>query len=281
MPHPDKELAAVFAAARTVNPDDPLRAWVTAGIVLVGPFEVLAGRAFLSDLEKWTAGRALRDPPETQAVALDGKAGRRICLHRDDPGALPTMVVASPRDASASHGSKWDIIGSSIAVAIANAVDGGSSTATAGLLKAFGPEAKDAKTTATARRKRTIAQTATGLGIVVPYNRKTELGYRDPMIDRAKLLRMLDAVNDSRLGPKQREELDEQMRFNDISNDECDFGLGLELGHDFLSKVHPDGVVTPVATHAERMLSMAYSLLGRHIFAHILQCSLSRLKPRA
>jgi hypothetical protein len=280
MPFPTEELDAVLHAARSVNHDDPLHAWAESGIVLTGPFEVLQGVAFKSDVEKWTRHRGIRDPPEAMCFAIVKYRAAtatsqysRLCLFRDDPKELPSFIVSIADDSG-----KLEIIGTSLAVAVALAVDGGKSTVTGGLLAHFAAGAMDKSRASRARASRVIAKTASGVGIVVPYSKKTELGYRVPMIERSRLLKMLQAVNDGKLSLKSREDLDEQLRFNDISNDECDFGLGLELGLDFLSQVDPakQGAKT-LAVHASRLLSTAYQLLGRDLFAHILACSLSRL----
>jgi hypothetical protein len=290
MPYDIEELQAIAKAAHSVRPSDWLNAWRdTHGVVLCGPFTVMAGLSYASDAAKWTEQRGVRDPPEVQCCAVVTRSAdrQRLCLFRDDPAELPSAVVSiavTPAtqlsDASnVEEGSgKMEIVGGSLASVLAGVIDNCGSMATVDLRKRFEHAKPDKHRVLKARQAKTVAKTQSGVGIVVPYNKKTELGYRDPMIERGRLVGMMQRVNrEGRLPPKQQEELDEQLRFNDISNDECDFGLGLELGLDLLSQVDPSKGVNPVVMNTMRVLHLAYLMLGRDLFAHILQCSMARL----
>ena len=79
---------------------------------------------------------------------------------------------------------------------------------------------------------------------------------------------VLKGINDKTLSKKRQADLDEQLRFADIANDESDFGLSLQLGLNMFSFSVCDN---QVAHEAARLLDVAYMLLGRSTFRHILK----------
>jgi hypothetical protein len=118
-------------------------------------------------------------------------------------------------------------------------------------------------------------RTFSGIGFSAPYDFETEIGYRETMMDKPKLKRTLQTLaHGEALAPKARDELDEQLRFADIANDESDFGLNLELGLDFLfyAPLKSEKRGGEVTRHAVRILSVAYELLMRDLYAHIVKC---------
>jgi len=90
------DLGRVWDLARRVRPLEPLRAFEEPlGLLLVGPFDVLAGR-FDRHTPRYPIGqhwRAADDPPEFFA-AFAGDAGLRYGYWLDDPGRSPPMAVA-------------------------------------------------------------------------------------------------------------------------------------------------------------------------------------------
>ena len=275
MPYPQSELETILNVAKSVKPGDPLTAF--EGWRLVGPFEVLLGKSFSSDSDKWRHFRFRYDPPEVQTVAISTAVSedlslpeRHVAYHRDDPINYPGMVVMGT-----SRGNKFSIEGDSVAGFLLRSIPEG--PALLALRSAFPLAAKqfrDKNTVQALRRKQQTAATLHGLGILVPYDKKTEVGYREMMLSLAQLKNIVAAWNSGALTPKSHEDIEEQFRFADIANDECDFGLNVELGLNLLALVEKKN---DVLYHAHRILDMAYMLLGRGLYQHILLCHLPTL----
>lgn len=175
----------------------------------------------------------------------------------------------------------------------------------------------------TNRKKFSKGKTFNGLNILVPYDPKTEMGYRDPYLslsDLEKTVNLLNAMSASAvfshhadtdgkgraLPKKMREEFEEELRWLDIGNDECDFGYGLEVGTNLLyesggcrckkclmaftseghhshsdsstaaphitSKLLETSVCNEVLAHAVRVLDTAFTLLNRPVSQFMLRC---------
>ncbi len=284
------ELRAIYAACVAACPENPLSA--LSPWRLVGPFELLhqaaldaaAGRStptpvFASDTAKWTRFRFRYDPPELQTVAVkvaaassrggsDTAAGSvtvdaHLCYHRDDPKDLPGFVALGRGE---HNGNTFAIEGSSLAAILA-AYAPSSGAAAATLEKAYG---KPDKIKMIAKRaKQSLASTCHGLDMCVPYDRRTELGYRDPLIDTPDFVKMLHGLNEGTIRRSALDEFDNQLRMADIANDECDFGLSLELGLNCFAHVVR---ANDVFGQCIRMMDMAYMLLNRDLYRHILKC---------
>ncbi|KYM76181.1 UPF0609 protein C4orf27 like protein [Atta colombica] len=118
-----------------------------------------------------------------------------------------------------------------------------------------------------AREKRVVARTFHKAGIVVPYDKKTQLD------DLQKTLKQIEEA----VTPEDRKmpiaKLDEIVRLATIAADECDFGTCLELGHDLFS----NGCIH-VQTRALEMLFIAYTHLKRPQLLKILEAHLKNRK---
>jgi len=102
---------------------------------------------------------------------------------------------------------------------------------------------------------------------VVPYDKETELGYRPlPMTDRElhKLLDRIARCTDQVKRDKEFEPLQEIITFVQFANDECDYGMGMELGVDLFC--HGDQFHSVVLN----LLPLAYELLQRDQFGKII-----------
>ena len=89
-----------------------------------------------------------------------------------------------------------------------------------------------------------VATTFHGAGIVVPYDRKTQVGYREIPETSASLRRIIRGVVETVGGPLQDKAMDslqELVTNVQFANDEGDPGMGLELGIDLLSEDQPHG----------------------------------------
>ena len=135
------------------------------------------------------------------------------------------------------------------------------------------------------RHKHVMGSLFNGMsGIIVPYDAKADLGYRPPNLSYHKLRQYCARINGSQpgLNKKEREEFDREMQFVDISNDECDFGMGLETGMNMWhcarfdpAPAHSLSLMVPttlVLKNAVRILTLAYTLLDRDTYIHILNC---------
>ena len=290
---PEDELRSIYKAACIGCGDNPLTLGFP-GIRLVGPFEVLHGKQFATDIDKWCDGRRAFDPPELLTVAIVDKtsvlcssakylSGARLCIHRDSPEQMTYYAVL----ATVPSEKTFEIMGKSLTAALIHAM-GTTSTPHPGAIAL----AKEMESTSLSlpnrealRRERKKeappgSSTYSGLGIAVPYVKKTEVGWREPMFNQKEMLTMLNAISSGTATKTQHEDLEEQLRFADIANDECDFGLGLQLGLDFLAAVpYPLHIKKSsgenkvfVLSQAVRLLDMAYMLLDRDLYGHIIKC---------
>lgn len=265
MPFPLEDMKLVLQVASKVKAMDPLGAF--EGIRLVGPFEILSGKKFASDSDKWTHYRFRYDPPEVQTFAVSvaesspGVPQYHLAFHRDDPAEMPKMIVLGE-----STKPTFKIEGNNVGAVLAVHCPRESAA-----LHAVFPKDTKRGEVIKARNKSSLARTFHGLGFAVPYDKKTEVGYRPPLLSHGELRSFLAKLNNNTLPPKQQEALDEQLQFADIANDECDFGLNIELGLNFFSMVEKRN---EVAAHCYRILDTAYMLLGRSLFQHILVCHL-------
>ena len=144
------------------------------------------------------------------------------------------------------------------------------------------------------RRREVVADTFNKLGILVPYDKKTELGYRPLPVTNSKcawlsyhntflvpvfifllllleeLLKLLNKISSCSGSDAERdrvfEPLQEIVTFVQFANDECDYGMGLELGMDLFCHGH-----STYHRIVEHLLPLAYNLLQRESYAKIIK----------
>ena len=127
------------------------------------------------------------------------------------------------------------------------------------------------------RDKRKVALTFHGAGLVVPYNRDTQLGYREIPETNADLKKMLTKVVSTHSGNDQAakdtafDSLQELVTNVQFANDEGDPGMGLELG--LAAFLHGGDCLHSTVRH---LLSVAYDLLDRAAFGKIINAHLNR-----
>uniref|UniRef100_A0A9L0SK62 Histone PARylation factor 1 n=2 Tax=Equus TaxID=9789 RepID=A0A9L0SK62_HORSE len=118
------------------------------------------------------------------------------------------------------------------------------------------------------RDKKVVTKTFHGAGLVVPVD-KNDVGYRELPETDANLKRICKTIveaasDEERL--KAFAPIQEMMTFVQFANDECDYGMGLELGMDlFCYGSHYFHKV------AGQLLPLAYNLLKRNLFAEIIE----------
>lgn len=272
-----------------INPITPRKALVpTLQFELIGPYEVLSKELKVDNDENrikihlhW---RFYYDPPELMTTIVS-KDKREPTYHvgywRDDPKDDDCVIART-------GGDNWSVsaLGDNIFYEIHHRLNCRLTT-TRGKealgklqqlrdsLYAFAERRSinmDSEHRLELREKNIVAPGLHGAGLVVPID-DNEVGYRPVGETRAKLLKMLKNIDqapndDVRMAAF--DPLQELITFVQLANDECDFGMGLELGtamfcygSKYLNKA------------ASRMLSMAYSLLKRDLYKKIIECHLA------
>ncbi|KFM60466.1 hypothetical protein X975_11695, partial [Stegodyphus mimosarum] len=268
----------------TINESKPEDAFAELGYHLVGVYDILA-RKLLDDKKvvlhcHW---RYYYDPPEFQTVIkLDGGDLYHIGYFRDDPSELPSILAAN----NAALDAKLTLVGDNIFAAMNAELIKGIKKAKPKKLKEkfskiqenlqkfakekkYSLEVKTAKTKA--RDKKVVTKSFHGLGIVVPF--KNDIGYR-PLPDsnatlKSVLKKIVDAESDTKRLERE-ESLDELITNVHFANDECDYGMGLELGIDLFCFGHPY-----FHSHIINLLPLAYDLLKRRKYGEIIKAHLA------
>lgn len=280
-----------------LNKADPHSALEVAGLRLCGPFDVLGGK--LGSERVRSAALYLRhcryyyDPPEFQTVinttdTSDKSDLFHIGYFRDSPDEPPVFVASN----CAAEGPRITPLAENIFGAVYHVLakkaadcDPFMRSKVAGLqekVKQFANRtvisdsqdiSLDAKTAGMRQRDRQkMAVTFHGAGMVVPYDKKTQVGYREIPETAASLKKIFRNVVEAETEEDKDKALDvlqELVTNVQFANDEGDPGMGLELGIDAFcyggEALH--GTV-------RRLLSVAYELLDRDAFATILQAHL-------
>ncbi|XP_067204832.1 histone PARylation factor 1-like [Linepithema humile] len=281
-----------YEFCKNVSKDNPLLALKSVGLKLVGPYDVLNGNLKNSetedDKEKYlTHWRYYYDPPEFQTIIkCNDKEGLHFGYWRDDVIEKPTFVAKNQANVNCIFEPVAENIFGTIDIYLQSKVKSANpfeKTAVMRLhshLKNFAKQHNISLEKNTmdmrSREKRVVARTFHRIGIVVPYDKKTQLGYRDLAAtdnDLQKLLKQIEEAGnpDERKIPISK--LDEIVRLATIAADECDFGTCLELGHDLFANGS-----NHVQTRALQMLSIAYTHLQRLQLLKILKAHLKNRK---
>lgn len=280
-----------FEFCKSVSKDSPLAALKSVGLKLVGPYDVLSGNLKnyeSEDKEKYLIHwRYYYDPPEFQTViTCNDKEGLHFGYWRDDVAEKPIFVAKNQANVNCIFEPVAENIFGTVDIYLQSKVKSANpfqKTAIMRLhsnLKNFAKQHDITLEKNTAdmrsREKRVVARTFHRIGIVVPYDKKTQLGYRDLAVtdnDLQKLLKQIEEAGDLNERKTSIAKLDEIVRLATIAADECDFGTCLELGHDLFSNgsIH-------VQSRAVQMLSIAYTHLQRLQLLKILEAHLKNRK---
>lgn len=269
------------------------------GLRLTGTYDVLAGKlsgASLKPEEMHLHGRRYNDPPEMMTVIESTSTDFRIGYFRDAPTELPKGVVSGGSiGASDDHSMVLLSQGDNLLTAL--------SQFCGRALQLQGKKKKDSEysqhlkallhtinneidrlgySMATKIKDRTcVTDTFHKYGIVVPMD-ATGVGYRElpeTNTNLMKLLHRIDASEDETTRNTELDKLQEIVTLVNFANDECDYGMGLELGIDLFlfasEKEHHKEAI-------RSLLSNAYSLLGRNLYSDIINLHLdsrSRTAP--
>ncbi|XP_053188473.1 histone PARylation factor 1 [Scomber japonicus] len=267
------------------NPHDALKD--TLGLRLVGPFDILAGAHKNSKNPQpnfhlhW---RYFYDPPEFQTILIGSEDSRHhIGYFRDTPDSLPSFVGEN----EAKKGYTITQMGDNVFAAVhlfllRKRKERGNLKAGREAFESLEAKLRDRAETLSLsleqktkgmkqRDKKVVTKTFHGAGIVVPVD-KNDVGYRELPETDAGLKKICKAIAEARndeervkaFGP-----LQEMITFVQFANDECDYGMGYELGIDlFCFGSHYFHKVI------KQLLPMAYNLLKRNLFGEVLEAHL-------
>ncbi|XP_015809667.3 histone PARylation factor 1 [Nothobranchius furzeri] len=270
-------------------PDNPCGALKdTLGLVLVGPFDVLAGAHRISkNLQPnfHLHCRYFYDPPEFQTILKGSEdTQHHMGYYRDTDDSLPSFVGENEAKKGYTIAQMGDNIFAAVYLFLQRKKKERSSNGAGGdALESLEAKLKErvvtlglsleAKTKSMKQRdKKVVTKTFHGAGIIVPVD-KNGVGYRELPETDAGLKKICKAIAEARhdeervkaFGPIQ-----EMITFVQFANDECDYGMGYELGIDlFCYGSHYFHKVI------KQLLPMAYSLLKRSLFGEILEAHLS------
>lgn len=267
-----------------IKPEKPECGLCDVGLWLVGAYDVLSGRLQGSEstlADYLTHWRFYYDPPELQTVVYGG-CGFHLGYWRDSPGDDPVFVGSN----TVTRGCRVDKAGCNIFAAINGwLLDELTSVDPFKKMKYKQLQEKlvcwctaegislDVRNAAMKKRtSRTVCKSFHTAGIVVPYNKKTQLGYRELPETDGDLKKILVRIVSSSSDDERRgvfSELSEIMTNVDFANDEGDPGMGLELGIDLFC--YGSKYLHKACLH---LLTSAYNLLHREQFTHIINSHL-------
>lgn len=275
------DLAVIWNVAVNLTSDqsspDPRLAFASAGLFLCGPFDVLAGHAtsISSFVDHF---RFSTDPPEAVTAALHFPSSgepEHFVYWFDEPTAPPSLVASG--DFSGTFHTWTGCLTRRLLKIVSNAhskADGAAAPtlqrAATALRTALAAAPASAPTTAKADELGIVAAAARvgkgfhSLGIAVPVDKHTNVGYRAPALSPADTIRAV-AANDTRA-------LSELRTWTDIAVDEGDVGTALEVGQTLLACGAPG---------AADVLRTAYRLLGRDAFTAIAEATVRRREAGA
>ncbi|XP_040821916.1 histone PARylation factor 1 [Ochotona curzoniae] len=272
-----------------LDPEKPADSLSTSlGLRLVGPYDILAGKL---KMKKKTTGvnfnlhwRFYYDPPEFQTIIIgDNKTQYHMGYFRDSPDELPVYVGANEAKKNCVIVQHGDNVFAAVKLFLMKKLKEATDKKKTSLLKNI-----DAKLTEAARAlgysleqrtskmkqrdKKVVTKTFHGAGLVVPVD-KNDVGYRELPETDADLKRICKAIVEAESDEERLKAfapIQEMTTFVQFANDECDYGMGLELGLDlFCYGSHYFHKV------AGQLLPLAYNLLKRNLFAEIIEDHLS------
>ncbi|XP_063530625.1 histone PARylation factor 1 [Cydia strobilella] len=253
----------------------------SVNLQLIGPYELLLGKLPVLEnkhlyLIHW---RFFYDPPEFQAVLKSkDKSEFHIGYFRDDPSAEPVFLAHN----DSSKGCHITPYASNIFGAVYLYLEHQKkSPFTAMMYKKTMEKVKSwaekhnysiEEYNAKRRTNLSIAKTLHGAGIMVPYDKKTQLGYRRLAETDANLKKLFSKLAEAKSQndkDKILSDLQPAITYANIAVDEGDFGTGLEVGIDMFCS----GLKELEASVLNSLCSV-YSLLNRAEFGTIIEAHL-------
>ncbi|CAG11174.1 unnamed protein product, partial [Tetraodon nigroviridis] len=232
----------------------------TLGLKLGGPFEILAGAHKAAQNSKpnfhfhW---RFVYDPPEFQTILWGNQATQHhIGCYRDIPESLPSFLGEN----EAKTGYTITQMGDNVFAAVLLHL----------LKRKKERSVKKAGGEALEKLEAQLRERAETLGLSVEQKSKAMKQQRQ----EAGLKKICKAIVEAH-GDEERIKafgpIQEMITFVQFANDECDYGMGYELGIDlFCYGSHYFHKIV------RQLLPMAYNLLKRNLFGEILEAHLSK-----
>ncbi|KAJ7326814.1 hypothetical protein JRQ81_016573 [Phrynocephalus forsythii] len=271
------------------EPCDALKS--SLGLQLVGPYDILAGkqkkRNGLEDVNFNLHWRFFYDPPEFQTIITgDSKTQYHMGYFRDAPDELPVWVGENEAKKGCTISQLGDNVFAAVKLFLSRTLKELTDKKKAGILKELDEKLTKAakelgysleqKTMSMKQRdKKVVTKTFNGAGLVVPVD-KNGVGYRELPETNASLKRICKAIVDA---PNDDQRLNafapiqEMLTFVQFANDECDYGMGYELGIDLFC--YGSHYFHKIIGH---LLPLAYNLLKRNLFAEIIEAHLANRK---
>lgn len=269
----------------SLNKKSPLDAlYDLLGLKLVGPFDVLAGK--LTNKSVKTADdflchwRYYYDPPEMQTVLSgDDETMYHIGYFRDDPEEMPVFLASNVASKGCKitrvAGNLFALLGKEISKALKGSDDAQEKAKLRklnGALVEFAEDKGYQLQESSKKRPKPQAATFHGAGLVVPYDKKNEVGYRQMPLSESELRKLLEKFSGDEAGTGSHvDRLQQLTTWINIANDECDYGMGLEFAIDLFCAGHAS-----LHRTIDMVAGLGYELLGREPFARILRAHLKR-----
>jgi Uncharacterised conserved protein (DUF2228) len=258
----------LWEICQSVNPSEPGKALEPINMRLVGPFDFLANKKSLTDGSTW---RYFYDPPEYTTCII---STLNPTLHwgwfRDNPGDLPCAIFENDSKIDCKFKPTHRTIFGPINDAIKR-LDSNHP-----LVYAFASVSVDSTGPPGAeflvRKKKILGQTINGFGVVVPYDKERDVGYRKLSVNQTQLISIFQKIKNAEKEQRNTKPLEELINWVNIANDECDFGMGYELGCNLLCADTPYSDLV-FSKAAMLVLKNAYKLIGggRDLFVHVLE----------
>ncbi|XP_069047915.1 histone PARylation factor 1 isoform X1 [Lepisosteus oculatus] len=271
-----------------LNAENPCDALMNSlGLRLVGPYDILAGKHKCGknpNPNYFLHWRHFYDPPEFQTILIGSSETQyHMGYYRDSSDSLPVFIGANEAKKSCLIAQMGDNVFAAVTLFLTRKLKEKSDKKKSGALQALQKELETAakrlgfsleqKTKSMKERdKKVVTKTFHGAGIVVPVD-KNDVGYRELPETDAGLKRICKAITDARNDDERMKAfapIQEMITFVQFANDECDYGMGYELGIDlFCYGSHYFHKVVG------QLLPMAYNLLKRNLFAEVLEAHVS------
>ncbi|KAI4503659.1 hypothetical protein M0802_001062 [Mischocyttarus mexicanus] len=279
-----------YEFCKLISEKEPLMALKSVQLYLVGPFDILSKKlkSYTNNnkekyLRHW---RYYYDPPEFQTIIRGNKDGLHFGYWRDECNEKPIYVAKNKANIDCIIQPVAENLFGAINICIeekwkvANIFEKSGIAQLQKKLKEFAQKndiTLEKKTDRMIKRERNvIVRTFHKAGIVVPYNKKTQLGYRELSVtdkELQQILTKMDEAGSLEERTKIMSKLEEVVRLATIAADECDFGTCLELAHDLFSSGN-----THVEKIALQMFTIAYTHLDRPEFLQIIKSHLKNRK---
>lgn len=253
----------------------------SVNLELIGPFDLLLGKLPVLEQKDYylVHWRFFYDPPEFQAVLKKKNSEYHIGYFRDTPEQT-TAFLASNDSAKDYH---ITLMSENIFGAVYKYLENEKkySPFTAvfcqkllAQIKKYAEENNISleEFTMKNRSSQIVTKSFHGAGVAVPYNKKTQLGYRRLVETDANLKKYFTSLQNVKTQSEKDKifsDLQVVVTNASIAIDECDFGTGLELGIDLFCSG-----LTDLHGVCLSNLTSAYTVLSRKAFAQIAEAHL-------